>query len=64
MDTVEEGDGMKGMEEGDGVKGMEEGDGVKRMECLVLKDEDQPDQTEEKQQDKVQEVSGGRGYKV
>ena len=55
---------MDGVEEGDGMKGMEEGDGVKRMECLVLKDEDQPDQTEEKQQDKVQEVSGGRGYKV
>ena len=55
---------MDKVEEGDGMKGMEEGDGVKRMECLVLKDEDQPEKTEEKQQDKVQEVSGGRGYKV
>ena len=40
------------------VEGVE---AVKGMECLVLKDEDQPEHTEEKQQEKLQDVRGRGG---
>ena len=33
------------------------------MECLVLKDEDPPGETEVKQEEKVQEVRGAGGVK-